>query len=303
MFKRFSFSLVLLAFSVPCFGLTLSDGTEVLDIVSLDIQYSRISLGLEFSNYKYREVTDHDDQYEDVGGEFMSLTGSKSGLVLEIFIKAFASEKRQQSLKVIFFSAQGWLMRGDVIYDGHLMDGTPFKSKDQQRDVCSDCRFLFGNVFSFFSIKSITETLYMGMGYRRLIHKGTDTGMYDRVSRYLYIPIGLTTDMKLGIDWSLIINSEFDYLIYGVQESDMNIPMRHLQNKGHGIRLGITANKKLKKSRMFFGPFIRYWDIACSEKLDHYEKGKEGEAILYTSCEPRNYTVEYGLKVGVDFNL
>ncbi|MDR2066964.1 MAG: hypothetical protein LBP57_03935 [Endomicrobium sp.] len=302
MFKRLSFFTFLLAFSVPCFGLTLSDGTEVLDLVSLvDTGYSRISLGLEFSNYKYREI--FPDSYPELGNEVMNLTGSKSGLVLEIFIKAFASEKAQQFLNDIFFSAQFLLMQGDVIYDGHLMDGTPLKLELSERDVYSDFRFLFGKVFSFFSIKSITETLYMGMGYRRLINKGTDAGTYDRVSRYLYIPIGLTTDMKLGIDWSLSINSEFDYLIYGVQETDKMNPLRHLQNKGHGIRIGITANKKLKKSRMFFGPFIRYWDIACSEKLDYYDKGKEGEAILYTSCEPRNYTVEYGLKVGVDFNL
>jgi hypothetical protein len=303
MFKRLSFFTVLLAFSVPCFGLTLSDGTEVLDLVSLvDNGYSRISLGLEFSNYKYREVDDV--KYPELGNEIMNLTGSKKGLVMEYFFKAFVPKKAQQALKVIFFSTQIRYMQGYVKYVGHYHSGEPVKNEVQERDNYWDLRFFQGYVFSFFNIKSITEYLYQGLGYRQLLNAGSDSGAYDRVSRYLYVPIGLTIDMKLGINWSLIINSEYDVLVYGVQQSETILPSRHLQSKGYGVRLGITANKKLnKKIRMFFGPFIRYWDIACSEKHSYYEKGKEGEAIEYRDWEPRNFTVEYGLKVGVDFNL
>ncbi|MDR1417888.1 MAG: hypothetical protein LBI80_01825 [Endomicrobium sp.] len=305
MFKRFSFFIVLLYFfSVQCFALTLSDGTEVSDLVSLvDYGYSKLSLGLEFSNYKYREVSNEDEsekmRYEDEGGEIMSLTGPKKGFVMEYFLKVFGSKKEQQSFEVIFLSLQFWYMQGYVKYKGHFDDGTPVEDEDQEKDYYFEYRLLCGSTYSFFNIKSITETLYLGIGHRHLVNESS----YNRVSRYLYVPIGLTTDIKLGMNWSLIINSEINFLIDGVQNTDFNTKprSRFIQNAGHGARLGITANKKLKKERIFFGPFIRYWDIACSEKLDYYLKEEE-KVVEYLHWEPKNYTVEYGFKVGIDFD-
>jgi hypothetical protein len=298
MFKRFSFFIVLLYFfSVQCFALTLSDGTEVSDFVSLvDNGYSKVSLGLEFSNYKYREVSDVRDinTYEEEGGEVMSLTGSKNGFVMEYFLKVFGSKKKQQSFEVIFLSLQLRYMQGYVKYKGHLRDGTPVKYEDQEKDSYVEYRLLCGSTYSFFNIKSITETLYSGIGHRHLVNKGS----YDRVSRYLYVPIGLTTDIKLGMNWSLIINSEINFLIYGVQNGETFPQYRFMQGAGHGGRLGMTANKKLKKERIFFGPFIRYWDIACSERLDYYDKREEqGEAVKYVvHWEPKNILLSMVLK-------
>jgi hypothetical protein len=140
---------------------------------------------------------------------------------------------------------------------------------------------------------------FIGVGYRVLYdwsgNRTTSTGAvgYDRLSQYLYIPVGLGFSFVAG-DWILRPSAEFDYLIRGeqtsyVSQAGANGDLTNRQNNGYGLRAALLAETGTSVGRIGFGPFVRYWKIKDSEPNVFTAGG-----VQFVGIEPANNTLEIG---------
>jgi hypothetical protein len=183
------------------------------------------------------------------------------------------------------FRAEARYDLGVVDYDGELMDGTPYKYNNI-RDRTGEIRLLLGMDFPK---ETLMDTVYVGVGHRFLADdKSGDPAGYDRESRYLYLPVGVSTVRCLTGDWLLAATAEFDVFMQGRQSTDLSDfglgTIHSKQNGGYGLRGSVSFEKKDKTVDFIIKPFIRYWNIDDSE-VD-YEAG---------GYEPKNTTTELGL--------
>lgn len=186
------------------------------------------------------------------------------------------------------FRAEGRFAKGQVDYDGALLDGTP-KKTDGIDDFAFEGRLLLGGDWLG---DGILNTLYAGMGYRYLNDDSSfDPSGYERESNYLYLPVGYEIDINLQSGWSWMGRVEFDYLLWGMQRSHLrDFPPYYSdfddrQNSGHGYRTSIRFQHKSKDVVLAIEPFYRYWDINKSEV--NYDGG----------YEPANETKEIGIQL------
>lgn len=148
---------------------------------------------------------------------------------------------------------------------------------------------------------------YTGLGYRLLFDRAggrsTTTGAvgYDRLSQYLYLPVGLTLGIASGA-WTFKPNVEFDYLVQGWQVSYLsevgydNDPVNR-QRHGYGLRASFLAETPTRYGRLSFGPFVRYWNIGKSVNAT-LSAGGQPAAVAY---EPANNTLEAGATIRLGF--
>ena len=143
----------------------------------------------------------------------------------------------------------------------------------------------------------------MGLGARYLVDKGESMpGGYRRTSTYFYVPFGLNTNLTLPRAWSLVLNTEFDWMLLGKQRSrlsDVNPTWSNVTNEqtqGYGLRLSLMARKDYKKISVFAQPFWRYWHIQQSD-----EPLVDLGGTYVFAFEPPNRTYEHGLKLGIIF--
>ena len=145
-----------------------------------------------------------------------------------------------------------------------------------------------------FEGQSFRTTPYAGIGFRYLLNKmGTklsSTGHYgyDRASRYIYIPLGVTFETNPVNESFWTFRAEYDFFIYGQQTSYLSSLAGHSditndQDDGSGVKL--SAKYNIDKNGGVEA-FADLWDIADS-KLD----------TTGTFMEPRNSTVEMGVRV------
>ena len=90
--------------------------------------------------------------------------------------------------------------------------------------------------------------LYIGLGGRYLYNasgyrlSSTGHAGYDRISRYLYAPIGIRIS-NINSNRVIVFNLEYDYFIQGIQESKLSQAgssyrdVTHSQDSGYGIKL------------------------------------------------------------------
>jgi hypothetical protein len=169
------------------------------------------------------------------------------------------------------------------------------ESKDKD-DYLSESRLTFGHDFT---AGQLGFSPFVGVGYRYLFNDmrgltSTGAGGYRRESQYLYMPLGLTTRADLFGDGSRVsLSAEFDMLLYGRQKSYLNDialgdPITNKQDKGHGVRVSAAY----ERGNWSVGPYFNYWNISRSD-----------DQCNGTVCgfEPRNHTLEYGLKAGYRF--
>ncbi|NCN27946.1 hypothetical protein GW915_10260 [bacterium] len=144
------------------------------------------------------------------------------------------------------------------------------------------------------------SALYFGLGFRRLMHDlrgttDTDHVGYRRLSRYLSLPVGWTTEFEFNGQWSWIINPEVALMFSGQQTTylgdvDSALPkVNNDQSGGYHFRL----KAPIKYENFAIGPFFEYWKIPDSE-------------IVYLTStigllEPKNYTLEYGIIASYSF--
>jgi len=141
---------------------------------------------------------------------------------------------------------------------------------------------------------------YIGLGYRYLYndlrgYSSTGAVGYQRVSQYLYVPVGLTTRFRTGERWVIAPTVEYDAFLGGRQYSQLSdtgigySDATNTQKHGYGYR----AYLMLESGHWAFGPWLQYWKINDSDTVPI----GLGKAAL----EPANWTREYGVELRYRF--
>ncbi len=141
---------------------------------------------------------------------------------------------------------------------------------------------------------------YIGLGYRYLYndlrgYSSTGHVGYQRVSQYLYVPVGLTARFRTGERWVVAPTVEYDVFLSGRQDSQLSdtgigySDASNTQKHGYGYR----AYLMLENGHWAFGPWLHYWNIKDSDTVD-IGLGK-------SAYEPANWTREYGVEVRYRF--
>ena len=143
---------------------------------------------------------------------------------------------------------------------------------------------------------------FVGLGYRRLFDASggsrSSTGAlgYDRMSEYLYAPIGATFDF---FD-KLSIKAQYNFFIKGEQTSYLSTAssafgdITNTQNSGWG--LDISVNYEIDDKWPAYG-FFRYWDIEKS----NIGTGTFAGVVAFYAWEPKNTTNELGIGLAYEF--
>jgi hypothetical protein len=143
---------------------------------------------------------------------------------------------------------------------------------------------------------------FTGFGYRILFENGqgrtSTTGAvgYDRLSQYLYVPLGLGTSFTAG-SWVLRPTVEYDLFITGQQTSYLSqaglFDITNRQTEGYGARASFLMETGTPWGRIAFGPFFRWWDIHDSRA----SVTPIGGGLALVAVEPHNETIEAGMSL------
>ncbi len=226
-----------------------------------------------------------------------------------------------------FMRLEGDFSFGEVSYDSNTtgkLDG--FDSWK------ANVRLLAG--YDFLSQdSSFIMTPYTGLGYRRLSDKTggwidfliDDYVTFENVYSYAYLPIGVETLKHFNDEWDLGFKLEGDIVIWGSVDFNLSditglytatdastglpIEVSHKDSSvnlksGFGLKASTKLIRKFEKMNIFAEPFIELWRINQSEVdkvLAHGTNGIDYESLADPLYEPFNYTLEYGLRLGVQF--
>src|SRR3989339_150497 len=154
--------------------------------------------------------------------------------------------------------------------------------------------------------------LYSGIGKRYLndMEKPKTSNMgylsYGREASYYYLPVGFELLSRIDKGLEYTIKGEYDLFVYGQtisHGSDMDWAgagvsedTAHNQHKGYGLRGSLEIAKRSPSFDLVLEPFFEYWKIEGSDTSNALMLGE------YVSIyEPPNFTVQTGLKLGVQF--
>lgn len=197
----------------------------------------------------------------------------------------------------LMLKGEGKFSYGLLSYDGSTWGGTPV-SINNITNYMLELRGLVGYDFSVSQATTITP--YLGLGYRYLQDNTQQKSLsgYQRESNYLYSPIGIDAITHLKNGWSWGASLEYNLFWKGRQksylsnfDSRLNNPENN-QNSGYGLRGSLFLKKIAGRVSYSFGPFIRYWDIAESDKQPLTLNG----VYIRDVYEPKNNSTEVGLK-------
>ncbi len=239
---------------------------------------SGADVGLQLSHSSREE--------DDNKGYFMSLKGRKVGLAGS-FTQALADR---------------WYWGGDlrIVWGDSKQDGSS-SAKGPTPETHTDTRLTVGRDFPFGGQMLST---YLGLGYRTVssdIRSGSTA--YERNSNYTYMPLGLIHRFRLGADARFATTFEYDYLIEGVQQNNVQgyststythtsgITMN--QRKGRGMRLQMSY----ETDDWSAGVFLQHWDIGTSDVGvgTGYDNTTLNPLVIY-GTEARNITREIGVQ-------
>jgi hypothetical protein len=271
----------------------LSDNKEVLSSNALQShELVNISIGHEISGYLYKEPG------------VMKLNGIKYGFcanIDNIDVREDAS---------FFFAVQFRYMKGNVGYDGCVQDfGTEKRTSLKYSGGIPDLYFELRGLLGL-TLESGTCSKwhpFSGIGKRGLFNglAVKPPHGYNRYSSYLYLPVGVLFEYYCKEGLSFDICGEFDWMFYGLQLSYLKgttaPPLQNEQANGYGLRLSGKVSKKGKNVKFFAGPFVGYWNIPQSNIVSTDLCDKDGKIIWKHFTEPKNYTVEAGIKLGISF--
>jgi len=194
-----------------------------------------------------------------------------------------------------------------------------------------EARVLLGK--DFMTLPYLRVTPYSGFGIRDSSDKGG--GHLDSISDgtlalgynvsdfYYYVPVGLTFDLAATQDYEVSWNLEYDYLVkgsekdyysnfdafsnsatffqnYGFNFTNQNV--KYTLNHGWGARTSLKFLKHFSLVDVYIEPYIRYWYIGASK----IATGNVGYNFVtndqtYTSAVNKNFTLEVGSSLGVEF--
>jgi len=172
-------------------------------------------------------------------------------------------------------------------------------------DFTAEPRIWLGQDFNVFP--QLQATPYAGIGYRVLSDglggKVSSTGAqgYDRLSQYLYAPVGFELSTQAVDGWRFGFNAEYDIFIQGWQTSYLSAiqgypDITNTQKRGYGIRGSFDIVRKGNDFNFIVSPYIRYWNIRQSEIATG-----NGSLFQVSDVEPANKSTEIGMRVGVEF--
>lgn len=234
-------------------------------------------VGMSLSSYQYQEPGVMTNKGLKIGGEY----------------------RATQTLSDKFW------VRGDVrLAMGSVNYSSPASgSANGEPDWYLEGRGLVGN--DAWSFNNLTLVPYAGLGYRYLFNDArgiTNTGFagYRRESNYLYLPLGIIGRMTMENTAQLVTEAEYDQLILGKQFTKLSdaglgySDVSNNQNSGYGLKLSV----KYEKDNWGVGPYANYWNINRSAVVPEIQNGvPTGFGLV----EPKNNTVEFGLKASVKF--
>lgn len=180
-------------------------------------------------------------------------------------------------------------------------------SADNNSDGMAELRLTGG--YDFILNSNWTMTPFFGIGYRYLKDDSqgtvTTTGArgYERISQYLYSPIGLDFEYDTKQRWTIGAILEFDIFYHGWQESRLGGAVAGLsdvdneQDGGYGLRGSVPFRLKGDRYDILIEPFIRWWKIEDSDEAPITFSG----VLVGYGLEPENETLEGGCKVLVIF--
>lgn len=197
---------------------------------------------------------------------------------------------------------------GQNIYDGAIVkmfsDGrqeiSPIKARSSD--------YYFGGIYRA-GITPINDEfgnefmIYVGLAYRYLNNQVHSVGAYQREQHYLYLPLGIRTQIKINKFIGIKGTLEFRPLILGRNKSHFKMighdnDLIFSQRNGVGLEASVGIEFFIaKKSSIFLEGFFDYWNIADSTKVDSYIDGLH----VGTYIEPKNTTSLYGIRIGYSF--
>jgi hypothetical protein len=277
-----------------------------------------LDLGLEGYFYEYQEPSVSVTDEGEFGGVYAEYTFRRNA---DQTIKTFGDVIESNDLFNIL-KAEFRYARGQVDYTG---TGT----YDGITDYTYELRGLVGQ--EIYSKEDLRFMPFVGLAVRYLndgfdeVPPSTVNGIdydsgYERESRYIYIPIGVTIE-KIKPDWSIALNLEVDFLIDGEQTSHLEDvydssgvslgydPLENEQEEGLGFRTSIEIVKYGENVHWVIEPFFRWWDIDTSNDATITQNGvpavfedpKSGDLYNLVGFEPANETWEAGVKIGMRF--
>ncbi len=239
---------------------------------------SAVELTVDISRYVYEETDD--------AGDFFMRDVSKP-----VFFSAGIRDWDQPAEDGKFgFMYNGELTYGKVNYSS---DGTGSMTKDYYKGRAEG-----------YAVYRVNElfTPFIGLGYRHLFDDGegnrTSTGHvgYDRLSQYLYAPVGI----RFAPVDKLSVKAQYNTFLAGRQtsyltdaDSTLDGDATNRQKKGWGV--DFSANYQIDDTWATYG-FFRHWDIKKSETATINSPG-----MFYTVWEPENTTQEFGIGVAYKF--
>jgi hypothetical protein len=253
------------------------------------------NLGLEVQHYHYKEP---EMQYiRRYGWEWMEQKAYMGGL---------SGSYRLTWQDRLFAQTEARILLGKENYK--TGDGDKFRSglKYQIPDLIFEPRLLVGGNVAVVH-NQLTFSPYTGLGYRLKIDDGEEvkcprgTTLAYRKSNYVYIPLGASLGYKLSDTWSISAKGEYDYFIKGWQYSRgwKTSSAKFKQNSGYGLKGEVSVSYAYSNNLSFsVSPYIHYWNIKKSKDAEKYDYNN---GFSYVTYEPKNSTVESGVRFGVSF--
>lgn len=265
-------------------------------------------VGYETSDYTYREP------------DLMSLKAKKHGVsVVYTRNSALSSDVNDDdptfaSLEYRYMKGRADYNGGFRVYDPMTDTITDYPYSEKQKDYYMEAALKFGRYYKL--VDSLKLWPYIGIAWRSLRNSEDKVvefapsmfgWTYQRTSTYVYMPIGGRLTMDMGSHIRLTLGGEIDWLIRGNQNSHIRggnfDSLSNRQEKGYGVRVNAKLETEIWKLGAFIEPFWRYWKIQNSKPVTVYEVDGSGNPTGNTMdfWEPKNYTREYGIRVGITF--
>ena len=227
---------------------------------------------------------------------------------LGIYFSSKIYEERNPYTNSPFMAQEGWMIGINSNTENH--DSSNFYSLFQTRLGYGEVEYTSAGTGSMSGIpdwhfefigafgqgyegQSSRITPYIGAGFRYLAnlsgYRLSSTGHYgyDRVSEYVYIPIGINIETNPVNESFWTYRAEYDYFVYGQQTSKLSqiagySDVTNDQDEGYGMKF---TGKYNYDNNSGVEVYMDYWDIADS---------KPDTSGLF--MEPRNSTTEIGIR-------
>jgi hypothetical protein len=215
----------------------------------------------------------------------------------EPFFATFEGERVGTSIAYTFLGRDQVHSRIEARYSYGELDYTGSGTLADVPDHLFEVRGLAGRDYR---VGGVVWAPYAGVGFRYLYNdfRGvTSTGAsgYRRRSRYIYVPIGVTLRVRLGGQWVMSPQIEFDAFANGRQRSyfsDVDPSLGDATNR-QGRGRGARGQLAFEGPRWGFSLWAHYWKIKDSDV--------QPVAANLGVLEPANTTREVGVELRYRF--